>query len=612
MNDGLFANLHPLDLAIVALYLCATVLIGWFAVRKPAQNLESYFLGDRRLPWYLLGVSNASGMFDVTGTIWLVAMMFVYGLKSVWFPWIWPIFNQIFLMVYMSRWLRRSNVMTGAEWIHFRFGENRGATLSHFTVVLFSLISVVGFLAYGFKGMGMFVSTFLPYRFFDNPAWNETACVAIFSLFTTFYVLKGGLVSVVYTELAQYLVLTIAALTIGVVAVNKVSTAVIAENTPAGWDNIWFGWQLNLDWSGILDAANKNIETDGFSMFTMVFTMMVIKGILVSAAGPGPNYDMQRLLASKSPKEASKISFFVSVVLQFPRYVMITGLAILAIAFHLPDMRLLGDSVDFDSILPYTLKHFIPVGLLGLILTGLLSAYMSNLAATVHAAPVYLINDVYKKYLRPNEPQPHYVRMSRWATLLLILVGIAFSFYVRSINTATQWIVAAFYGGYTAANVLKWYWWRFNAYGYFWGMLCGIMSSLILPFLLPTLSSLDAFPIILALSMTACFIASLLTPMDDIEVLKNFYRTVRPWGFWQPIHEAVVLETPGFKANMDFSRDLFNICIGVVWQICLIATPVFLVLRLWPGFGTACALLLATSVVLKYSWWDRMGEDQSY
>lgn len=608
MKDGLFANLHTFDIAIIALYLVATVFIGLFAVRKPAQTLESYFLGDRRLPWYFLGVSNASGMFDVTGTIWLVTMMFVYGLKSVWFPWIWPIFNQIFLMVYMSRWLRRSNVMTGAEWIHFRFGENRGATLSHLTVVLFSLISVIGFLAYGFKGMGMFVSTLFPYRFFENPAWNETTYVALLSLFTVCYVLKGGLVSVVYTELVQYSILTLAALAIGLVAVNKVSPAVIAQNTPAGWDNIWFGWQINLDWSGILDMANKNIHTDGFSLFTMVFTMMVIKGVLVSAAGPGPNYDMQRLLASKSPKEASKISFFVNVVLQFPRYIMITGLAVLAIAYHLPDMRLMGDAVDFDSILPYTLKHFVPAGLLGLILTGLLAAYMSNLAATVHAAPVYLINDVYKKYIRPGEAPQKYVRYSRWATIVLILIGILFSFYVRSINTATQWIVAAFYGGYTAANVLKWYWWRFNAYGYFCGMLSGILSSLVLPLLFPSLSSLDAFPIILALSMAACFIASLLTPMDDIAVLKNFYRTVRPWGFWQPIHEQVVAETPDFQKNKDFPLDVFNICIGVVWQLCLIATPMLLVLRIWPGFLWACFLLVATSIVLKYSWWNRMGE----
>jgi hypothetical protein len=93
--------------------------------------MQNYFLGGNTMPWYMLGISNASGMFDISGTMLLVYWMFVYGLKSVWIPWLWPTFNQIFLMVYLSAWLRRSNVMTGAEWIKTRFGKGRGAQLSH-------------------------------------------------------------------------------------------------------------------------------------------------------------------------------------------------------------------------------------------------------------------------------------------------------------------------------------------------------------------------------------------------------------------------------------------------------------------------------------------------
>jgi hypothetical protein len=93
-------------------------------------------------------------MFDISGTMWMVYLLFVYGLKSVWIPWLWPVFNQVFLMIYLSVWLRRSGVMTGAEWIKFRFGEGRGAHLSHIIVVVFALINVIGFLAYGFIGIG--------------------------------------------------------------------------------------------------------------------------------------------------------------------------------------------------------------------------------------------------------------------------------------------------------------------------------------------------------------------------------------------------------------------------------------------------------------------------
>ena len=125
-------KLHGIDVAIVVGYLLSVSLIGvWFS-RRASKNLNSYLLGGKELPWYLLGLSNASGMFDISGTMWLVTIMFVYGLKSVWLPWLWPTFNQIFLMIFLSAWLRRSNVTTGAQWIGTRFGTGaRGPVVPH-------------------------------------------------------------------------------------------------------------------------------------------------------------------------------------------------------------------------------------------------------------------------------------------------------------------------------------------------------------------------------------------------------------------------------------------------------------------------------------------------
>ena len=118
-----------LDISIIVGYLMATIVIVFILNKKASQNIKSYFLGSNTLPWYMLGLSNASGMFYISGTMWMVTLMFVYGLKSVWVPWLWPVFNQIFMMVYLSAWLRRSNVLTGAEWIGFRFGHGRGASM---------------------------------------------------------------------------------------------------------------------------------------------------------------------------------------------------------------------------------------------------------------------------------------------------------------------------------------------------------------------------------------------------------------------------------------------------------------------------------------------------
>ena len=155
-------KLELIDILIILLYLASTIVIGLVLRKRAQKDKTAYMLGGNKLPWYMLGLSNASGMFDISGTMWLVTLAFVYGLKSIWIPWLWPVFNQIFLMVFLSIWLRRSNATTGAEWIRTRFGGGRGGILSHWIVVVFALISCLGFLAYGFIGLGKFVEIFIP------------------------------------------------------------------------------------------------------------------------------------------------------------------------------------------------------------------------------------------------------------------------------------------------------------------------------------------------------------------------------------------------------------------------------------------------------------------
>jgi Na+/proline symporter len=118
--------LHPLDLAIIVLYLVLTLAAGFYLSQKASKDLRSYFLGGNTMKWYMLGLSNASGMWDISGSMWTVMILFVYGLKSAWIPWLWPVWNQVFVFVFLAVWMRRSDAMTGAQWISFRFGEGRG------------------------------------------------------------------------------------------------------------------------------------------------------------------------------------------------------------------------------------------------------------------------------------------------------------------------------------------------------------------------------------------------------------------------------------------------------------------------------------------------------
>ena len=616
-------SVSPVDIGILVVYFAATILAGFWVSKRGAKDLDSYFLGGKSLPWNLLGISDASGMFDISGTMLMVYWLFAYGLKSIWLPFLWPVFNQIFLMMFLSAWLRRSNVLTGAEWIQFRFGRGTGANLAHLSVVFFALVNTIGMLAFAFKGIGKFAVTMLPWQLSaqtEGLLSNENLYAIIILMLTSIYVIKGGMVSVVITEVMQFTILTITSILIGAIAIYKVSPEVIQDAVPAGWANPFFGWKMDLDWTGLFDSVNESFRRDGNEWFGIVFGLMFFKGILGSLAGPAPNYDMQRVLATRNPREACMMNGMVCCVLYFPRYMMIAGITLLAIAFCLPELRAM-EHPDFEKLLPIVLSKSVPAGVVGLMLAGLLAAFMSNFAATINAAPAYLVNDIYKRFINPNSSGATDIWMSRAASIAVLAVGIGVGLAVTRIMDMMLWITGALYSGYVMANVLKWIWWRFNGYGYFWGMTVGILGAMLIPEFAPRLAQriftpeiaeiatsnpIYFAPVLLVLSLAGCLLGTYLSTPEDMAILKHFYRTTRPWGFWGPVRDEVLREDPNFRPNNDFAKDAINVAVGIVWQTCLTALPIFLVLRTWPwAFGTL-GLLFMTSLFIKFNWYDKL------
>jgi Na+/proline symporter len=598
VNQQIASIWHPIDVVVLLVYLAAMVGIGVAVMRRASRSLDSYFLAGKELPWYILGISNASAMWDITGTMWLVYNIFVYGMKGIWLPWLWPTFNQVFLAVYLASWIRRSNVLTGAEWITSRFGEGRGAELSRVIVVIFALVSVVGFIAYDFQGMGKFTASFLPWNLSPN-----TYGILIMTV-TAIYVLLGGMISVVITDVAQFVIMAICSLVIAIIAMTQVSPEQIAAVVPAGWSDVFFGWRLDLDWSATIPAITHNIANDGYSIFGLFFMAMLFKGILVSIAGPAPNYDMQRVLAAKSPKQASLMSAVVSAAL-LPRWWMIGGITVLAIHYLGPTFKTMT-SADFEMVLPWVIREKIPAGLLGVLLAGLLASFMSTFSATLNAGGAYLVNDLYKRYIKRDAAPSHYIGVSYVAQIAILALGIFFGYQAASINQVTQWIVNGLWGGYTAPNLLKWHWWRFNGFGYFWGMVAGIAAALAVPKLFPSLSPLAGFAPIFIVSIIASILGSLLSDPEPDSVLIRFYRQVRPWGFWGPVLRKVRAEEPSFQANRNAARDAFNVGIGIAAQMTLVTIPLYMILRDWKGFWISILILAVTSVILKKTWLDKL------
>jgi len=609
-------KLHAIDIAIVFFYFAAVVTVGLWVSKRGAKNLGSYFLGGRALPWYLLGISNASGMFDVSGTMWMSSVLFIYGLKGIWIPFVWPVFNQIFLMVYMSAWTRRSKVMTGAEWIQTRFGRDTGANLAHMSVVLFALVNVVGLLAYCFKGIGKFLVVMLPWRFTGISTGffsDENIYAVLIMAITSLYAIKGGMVSVVITEVTQYTILVVSAISLGLIAIWRVSPEMIQHAIPPGWMNPFFGWKLGLDWTGIMDSANGVIRRDGNEVFMIVFLFMTLKGVLASLAGPAPNYDMQRILATRTPREACLMSAMVNIVMWFPAYVMLSAIVVMALGFCMPELRSMP-TPDFEKILPMVLSNYVPAGLLGLMVAGFMAAFMSNFAATLNAAPAYLVNDIYKRFIDPTLFGKKAVRLSRIASFVVLAMGISLGLMTTRITDVVMWLVGALYSGFVVANVLKWYWWRFNGYGYFWGMVSGIASAIVVPTFArrifgENVNMLYCFPAIFAVSAVSSFAGTLFTKPEDDETLIKFYKNVRPWGAWGRIRDLVLKDDPSFQPNRDCARNWATIVVGIVWQLSIFTTPIFIVTRNWHSLWISVSIFAITITYLKFNWYDRLEKD---
>ncbi|MFM2360211.1 MAG: hypothetical protein RLY16_2204, partial [Bacteroidota bacterium] len=532
-------------------------------------------MGGKRLPWYMLGMSDASDMFDISGTMWMVSLCFVYGMKSIWIPWLWPVFNQVFNMMYLSKWLRRSNANTGAEWLATRFGmSGLGVKGSHSIVVAFALIGCLGFLAYGFIGLGKFIEIFVPWNlvqphlpFTIAPQYVAHFYGILFTVFAMFYSILGGMHSIVIGDLIKYAIMTIGCIAIAAIAMIHLKTQSLP--VPEGWTSPFFGWNLDMDWTKLVDDANKKITADGYGLFGLLFMMMLFKGVFAAAAGPAPNYDMQKILSTRSPKEASKMTGFVSIVLLPVRYAMVIGLTVLGLLYFktLPLSDGAGGT-DFERILPGVINNFLPVGILGLVLTGLLGAFMGTFSGTLNAAQAYIVNDIYLKYVNPNASNRKIMTMNYVTGVVVVTVGIILGFFAKDVNSILQWIVSGLYGGYIAANVLKWYWWRFNARGFYYGMLTGVAGALVFSRLFSGIEFLYYFPLLFLISIIGCLIGTFTAPPVDKAVLMKFYATVKPWGFWKPVQQWVQAENPDFIPNKDFKRDMFNVALGIIAQLC--------------------------------------------
>jgi SSS family solute:Na+ symporter len=588
-------QLSAIDQLIVVLYLATIMAIGFAMKRKAAKGMSSYFLGGRQLPWWALAMSGSSSYFDITGTMWIVSTFIALGLKGMWVHMLWGFPITAFYLAYMGKWIRRSDAMTGAEWMKTRFGSGKAGDIARFSYTLFAILTITALLGYGAIGMGKFGAIFLPF--------SPTTCAFIILGITGAYVVLGGFHGIVRVEIVQTIVLSAGAIIFAIIGFTHFNEAEFASKIPATWGDIMPSWRPEA-FQGLVSGG-----TD-YSLFGALVAVWVAKGLLLCLSGPEQLYDFQRFLAAKDERDAAKLGALWGLIhtVRWPFAMAIAVMAIMGIGNAALDEKLRADP---ETALPLIIGSMLPMGLVGFMLAALLSGFLATFSSTVNGGAAYLVKDIYQRYINPEADNKTLVRVSYISSALLILTGLIISVFGSSINTAFLWIFGTLAAGILPPNVLRWYWWRLNGQGYAAGVFGGMAMSLGQVFLeqfgvIEPLPLYIGFPVIAIASTLLTIVVAMLTSPTDKETLATFYRKVQPAGLWGPVKSDVLAKDPGFKKQLSFSVELFNTVIAMIGITALYVSMLYLVLnRLSVGFGLL-GVTLVTIVILYFTWYKTL------
>ncbi len=588
-------KLSLLDQIIVVVYLATIMVIGFAMKRRAARGMTAYFLGGRQLPWWALAMSGSSSYFDITGTMWIVSLFILLGLKGMWVHWLWGFPITAFYLAYMGKWIRRSGVLTGAEWMYTRFGNGKAGDLARLSYTLFAILTITALLGYGAIGMGKFGAVFLPFEPFT--------CSALILCVTGVYVIVGGLHGIVRVEIVQTIVLSAGALTFAFIGWQHFDAAKFAANVPAGWHSIAPAMRPS-ELQGVVSGG-----TD-FSLFGALVAVWLAKGLLLCLSGPEQLFDFQRFLAARDARDASKLGALWGVIhtLRWPFTMAIAVMAIIGLGDPALDAALRKDP---EAALPLIISARLPHGLVGFMLAALLSGFLATFSSTINGGAAYLVKDIYQRYVNPQAGQRTLVRASYVASALLIVTGLVISRLGTSINTAFMWIFGTLAAGILPANVLRWYWWRLNGWGYAAGIFGGMALSLGQVFgdtylWRPPLPLYVGFPVIALASTVISVVVALLTKPTDEPTLARFYETVQPAGAWGRVKASVLSANPQFRREAPFTRDALNTFLALVAICALYVATLYLILHRYEVAFACFGTTVAMSAVLFFTWYRNL------
>ncbi|MFQ5570432.1 MAG: sodium:solute symporter family protein [Rhodothermales bacterium] len=583
-----------LDWLIVLFYLAATLALGVYLARRASGSMEDFFVSGRSLPWWLAGTSMAATTFSIDTPLYIAGVVGNRGIAGNWEWWAFGIGHVALIYLFARLW-RRSAIVTDAELIEMRYGGQPAALLRGIKAFLFAVpincigigyimlaaVKVVGALGI-WEGFG-----FAP----DERVWGmdpKLLTVIGVSVLVLFYTGFSGLWGVVATDFFQFFLALFGALAVAWFAVKSPEVGGLrglveqAQQT-TDFDVLSF-IPLSFDadsWLGVGWSAFAGISATTF------FAYMFIQWWTFRRSDGGGEF-IQRLAASKDEREAEKATWFFNIM----HYVVRTWpwiIVALAALVVYPDLQ------DRELGYPKLMLDYLPVGLLGLVVASLIAAFMSTVSTLINWGASYLTNDLYRRFMRPEATQRQLVAVGRVATVFITVLGAAAAFVAQDVATVFR-LVIAIGTGPGVVLILRWFWWRINAWAELAAMVAGFLVGLFTT-VLPVLTITDfglRLMVITGITTVIWVVVMYATQPEDEGILEGFYRKVQPGGpGWRTQREST-----GVRPAQSLKIDLLRVTAATCLLFGLMFGAGGLLLLRWGVAGAMLVLALLGFVAL--------------
>ncbi|MEE2644807.1 MAG: sodium:solute symporter family protein [Myxococcota bacterium] len=512
-------TLTTLDALIISVYLLVVFLLGLYATKRASRSVDDFFVGNRSLPWWLLGISMAATNYSIDTPLAISKLVLQEGVAGVWFWWAGSL-SALLVAFLFSRLWRRAGVITDAEIVELRYGGRSAAALRLFKGFYFGVLFNVVIMAWVFLALHKVLGalTTLP----PTPLLIGATCLAFI------YTVASGIYGVIVTDLVQYVVATIGALLIAAYAVAHVGGfealwAALAE-APAGL--------TRFVGSSTVDGASG--EGGALTLPLSVFLTYTLMKWWAHKWADGGGKHIQRMLSARDERHALAATCFFALNAVLVVWPWILTALCAYITF--------GPLADPELAYPKMMATALPTGVLGLSVACLAGAFMSTIDTHLNLGASYLINDIYRRFLVSDRDESHYVLMARLAMALLLALSVLVSFHIDSVAGAWRFLIT-FAGGAGVTWIIRWFWWRANAWTEFSAMLAsGLIASALQIWAPGLLFSSKMLLTVFGSAMIWLPVTLWTAPVDEA-TLCRFLQRVRPGTFgWSRQYQALSLE----------------------------------------------------------------------